>query len=147
MMTLSFSWLPRLATLVLWALAGASAVYWGLRLSAPVAGPAPVATAPEQILPDAQALTRLLGARAVSAAAEPAAASRFVLKGVLAGTRSGDGAALIAVDGKPPRHYRVGADIEPGLVLQSLGRREARLGASVDGATTLALELPRPAAP
>ncbi len=90
---------------------------------------------------------QVLGARAVSAAAEPAAASRFVLKGVLAGTRSGDGAALIAVDGKPPRHYRVGADIEPGLVLQSLGRREARLGASVDGATTLALELPRPAAP
>ena len=62
---------------------------------------------------------------------------------MLAGTQSGDGAALIAVDGKPPRHYRVGAAIEPGLVLQSLGRREARLGASVDGATTLALELPR----
>ena len=61
--------------------------------------------------------------------------------------RQSGGAALIAVDGKPPRHYRVGADIEPGLALQSLGRREARLGASVDGATTLALELPRPAAP
>ena len=115
MATLSLTrWAPPLATLVLWALAGASAVYWGLMLSEPAAGPAPVA-----------------------------AASRFTLLGVLAGTQSGDGAALIAVDGKPPRHYRVGAAIEPGLVLQSLGRREARLGASVDGATTLALELPR----
>ncbi|HQQ71886.1 MAG TPA: type II secretion system protein N, partial [Alicycliphilus sp.] len=123
--------------------AGASAVYWGLKLSAPAAGSAPVAAVPEQLLPDAPALARLLGAQAVSAAAAPAAASRFVLLGVLAGTQSGDGAALIAVDGKPPKHYRVGAAIEPGLVLQSLGRREARLGASIDGATTLALELPR----
>ena len=144
MATLSLTrWAPPLATLVLWALAGASAVYWGLRLSEPAAGPAPVAAAPEPILPDAQALARLLGAHAQAAAATPAAASRFTLLGVLAGTQSGDGAALIAVDGKPPRHYRVGAAIEPGLVLQSLGRREARLGASVDGATTLALELPR----
>ena len=107
----------------------------------------PEVSAPEQVTADPQALARLLGAQAVSAAAEPAAASRFVLLGVLAGTQSGDGAALIAVDGKPPRHYRVGAAIEPGLVLQSLGRREARLGASVDGATTLALELPRQKAP
>jgi len=144
MATLSLTrWAPPLATLVLWALAGASAVYWGLMLSEPAAGPAPVAAAPEPILPDAQALARLLGAHAQAAAVTPAAASRFTLLGVLAGTQSGDGAALIAVDGKPPRHYRVGAAIEPGLVLQSLGRREARLGASVDGATTLALELPR----
>ena len=148
MATLSFTrWAPPLATLVLWALAGASVVYWGLRLSAPAIGPAPVASAPEQVTADPQALARLLGAQAVGAAAEPAAASRFVLLGVLAGTQSGDGAALIAVDGKPPKHYRVGAAIEPGLVLQSLGRREARLGASVDGATTLALELPRQKAP
>jgi general secretion pathway protein C len=33
--------------------------------------------------------------------------------------------------------------VESGLVLQSLGRREARLGASMDGAATLALEVAR----
>ncbi|MBS0466287.1 MAG: general secretion pathway protein C [Proteobacteria bacterium] len=142
MPTLSFTpWATRLATLVLWALAAAGIVNWGLKLSAPAAGSAPVAAAPEPVLPDAQALARLLGAHAVTAAA-PAAINRFVLLGVLAG-KTGDGAALIAVDGKPPRHYRVGAAVESGLVLQSLGRREARLGATADGASTLTLELPR----
>ena len=134
-------WAPRLATLALSALAGASVVYWGLRLSAPAMGPAPAASAPEPVTADPQALARLLGAQAEGAA--PAAASRFVLLGLLAGTTSGDGAALIAVDGKPARHYRVGAAVEPGLVLQSLSRREARLGTALDGAATLTLEIAR----
>lgn len=141
--TSSHRWAPRLATLALWALAGASAVYWGLRLSAPAAGPAPAAAAPEPVQADTQALARLLGAQAVTVAEAPAAASRFVLQGLLAGTTSGAGAALIAIDGKPARTYRVGASVEPGLVLQSLSRREARLGAAVDGATTLTLQMPR----
>lgn len=138
-------WAPRLATLLLWALAGATAVYWGLKLSASPAGTAPAAAASEPVVTDTQALARLLGASPVLAAAEaaPSAASRFVLMGVLAGTASGGGAALIAVDGKPAKPYRVGANVEPGLVLQSLGKGAARLGASMDGATTLALEMPR----
>ena len=138
-------WAPRLATLLLWALAGATAVYWGLKLSASPASTAPAAAAPEPVVTDTQALARLLGASPVLAAAEaaPSAASRFVLMGVLAGTASGGGAALIAVDGKPAKPYRVGANVEPGLVLQSLGKGAARLGASMDGATTLALEMPR----
>lgn len=137
-------WALRLATLALWALAGASAVYWGLKLSARPAGPAPVTAAPEPVLPDPQALARLLGARPAATAAEaPAAASRFTLLGVLAGTASGGGAALIAVDGKPAKPYRVGAVVEQGLVLQSLTRGEARLGPAVDGDTTLALQMPR----
>lgn len=138
-------WAPRLATLLLWALAGATAVYWGLKLSASPAGTAPAAAAPEPVVTDTQALARLLGASPVLAAAEaaPSAASRFVLMGVLAGTASGGGAALIAVDGKPAKPYRAGANVEPGLVLQSLGKGAARLGASMDGATTLALEMPR----
>ena len=138
-------WAPRLATLLLWALAGATAVYWGLKLSASPGGTAPAAAAPEPVVTDTQALARLLGASPVLAAAEaaPSAASRFVLMGVLAGTASGGGAALIAGDGKPAKPYRVGANVEPGLVLQSLGKGAARLGASMDGATTLALEMPR----
>lgn len=138
-------WAPRLATLLLWALAGATAVYWGLKLSASPGGTAPAAAAPEPVVTDTQALARLLGASPVLAAAEaaPSAASRFMLIGVLAGTASGGGAALIAVDGKPAKPYRVGANVEPGLVLQSLGKGAARLGTSMDGATTLALEMPR----
>ena len=104
-------WAPRLATLLLWALAGATAVYWGLKLSASPGGTAPAAAAPEPVVTDTQALARLLGASPVLAAAEaaPSAASRFVLMGVLAGTASGGGAALIAVDGKPAKPVRVGA--------------------------------------
>lgn len=135
-------WAPRLATLALSALAGACVVYWGLRLSAPVGAVATVASAPEQVTADPQALGRLLGASAVAADA-PSLASRFTLLGLLAGTTSGEGAALIAIDGKPARPYRVGASLEHGLVLQSLSRREARLGAAADGATTLTLEMPR----
>jgi general secretion pathway protein C len=140
-------WGLRLATLALWALAGASVVYWGLRLSArPVPG-VPAGAPPAVAVPDAQALARLLGAGPQApAAAAPALspASRFALVGVLAGRQSGGGAALIAIDGKPAKPYRVGAQVEEGLVLQSVGAREARLGASAKGPHTLTLEMPLP---
>lgn len=140
-------WGVRLGTLALWALAGASTVYWGLRLSARPAGwPAPV-SAPQPVAPDAQALARLLGAVPSAPAAAPSAASRFVLEGVLAGMVSGDGAALIAVDGKPAKPFRVGATVDQGLVLQSLARRQARLGPALGGEATLVLEMPLKRAP
>lgn len=143
MVTNTFSpWGVRLGTLALWALAGASTVYWGLRLSASAPALPVAAAAPDPVAPDAQALARLLGAGPVAAAAAPAAASRFVLVGVLAGTASGGGAALIAIDGKPAKPYRIGGELEPGLVLQSLGRSQARLGPSVGGDTSLALDMP-----
>jgi len=136
-------WSLRLVTLLLWVACGASVVYWGLRLSRPgafAAAPAPVSE-PASI--DVQALSRMLGAgSAAPAAPEPTAPARLVLHGVLAGTRSGHGAALIAVDGKPPKTYRVGAAVEPGLVVQSLGAREARLGKALDGPATMTLKLP-----
>jgi len=138
-------WAPRLATLVLWALAGAGALYWALALSARPAGPAPLA--PEQgVSIDTQAVARLLGAGAqppaAAQAAAPALSSRFRLLGVLAGTASGGGAALIAVDGQPPKPFRVGAAVEPGLVVQSLSRREVSLGPAGGGAATLTLQMP-----
>ena len=138
-------WSVRLSTLVLWALALASVAYWGLRLLAAPAGLAVPAVAPAPPAPDAEALARLLGAQPSQTAAPPVAAGpgRLVLLGVLASQRSGGGAALIAVDGQPAKPFRVGAAVVDGeLVLQSLGRREARLGASRSGATTLTLELP-----
>jgi general secretion pathway protein C len=138
-------WAMRWGTLVLWAAAGASVVYWGLRLSSRPSGlPAAVAV-PAPAAPDAGALARLLGASPAAAVAKaPVAApsSRFALQGVLSGRSSGGGAALIAMDGKPARPYRVGAQVDAGLVLQSLGPRQASLGASVDGPTTVRLEMP-----
>ncbi len=73
--------------------------------------------------------------------AVPSVASRFQLLGVLdAGPDTG--AALIAVDGKPAKPYRVGALVVEGLVLQSAQGRRISLGASIDGPQTLVLELP-----
>lgn len=140
------SWGVRLATLALWALAGASVVYWGLRLSAPAAGLPVLAVAGARPAPDAQALARLLGAVAAPAAAMApvaGAASRFALIGVLAGRTSGGGAALIAVDGQPAKPYRVGAEVDAGLVLQALGPRQAHLGAALDGPAALTLDMPQ----
>jgi general secretion pathway protein C len=52
------------------------------------------------------------------------------------------GAALIAVDGKPARPFRVGSMLVEGFVLQSVGPRSAALGGSFDGPTALTLQLP-----
>ena len=137
-------WGVRLGTLAIWALAAASAAYWGLRLTArPPGMPAPTA-APAPVAADMQAMARLLGAvtaQTPQAAAAPVS-SRFALVGVLAGQQGGSGAALIAVDGKPAKPHRVGATVDAGLVLQSLGPRQARLGAGQEGVTTVTLEMP-----
>lgn len=140
-------WGVRLGTLALWAAAGASVVFWGLRLSAPAAGAAAPVMVPAALVPDAQALARLLGAAPAMAstapmAAAPTLASRFTLVGVLSGRTSGGGAALIAVDGKPAKPYRVGAAVDEGLVLQALGPRQAQLGGSIGSEPVLTLDMP-----
>ena len=141
------AWTVRGATFALWALAAGSAVVWGLKLSGPqrsLAVPPPplrqVAAA------DPVALARLLGSApgAVASAPVPTLASRFQLVGVAAGAQSGGGAALIAVDGRPARPYRVGTAIEEGLVLQSVHGRQAVLAAQDTGQPLLTLELPPP---
>ncbi len=135
-------WILRSSTLLVWMLAAACAVFWGLKLSAPGSGQvvAPVAWAGPAAV-DAAAVARLLGAPQGAPVAAPAAVpSRFVLQGVLAGRQSG-GAALIAVDGKPARPVRVGAVVEEGLVLQSVQGRKALLGAGRDGPASVTLEM------
>lgn len=147
-MTLSRNpWSPRLAAAILWAGAAALAVFWGLRLSAsgglstaPQAGASPLAQA------DPQGVARILGVRSngTEAAAAPAG-DRWRLLGVLAGKASGGGAAVIALDGKPPKVYRVGAAVADGLVLQAMQSDEPRavtLGASVHGPASVTISLP-----
>lgn len=140
-------WIVRGATFALWALAAGSAAYWGLKLSSTTPPLAAAVAAPRQVGPvDPVALARLLGS-SPSAAIAPAApvvalASRFQLLGVAAGARSGGGAAVLAVDGKPARSYRVGSTIEEGLVLQSVHGRQAVI-ASREGQPVLTLELPQ----
>lgn len=140
------TWGLRLGTLALWAAAAASLVFWGLRLSVPPPGAPAPAVQSARAAPDAQALARLLGATAAgpdAPATGGANAQRLALLGVLAGRHSGGGAALIAVDDKPARPFRVGSTVDQGLLLQSLGPRSARLGASLHGPATLTLDMPK----
>jgi general secretion pathway protein C len=137
-------WPAATATTGLWAVAAASIVFWGLRLMAPseaVAPPAVASSASASV--DPAAVAQLLGAvpAQAAAAATPDAASRFALQGVVADTEQ-QGVALIAVDGKPARPFRVGAKVAEGYVLQSVGTRAATLGASVDSAAAFTLQLP-----
>lgn len=140
-------WTVHGGSFVLWALAALCIAYWVLRFAGTPdqvsAVAAPVAAPPAA---DPVAVARLLGASAGAQAGEgaapaPALASRFVLTGVVADA-FGRGAALIAVDGRPPRPYRVGSPLDEGLVLQSVQGRRALIGPSRDGPTSFALELP-----
>ena len=142
--------LARLSAFVIWALVAATAVFWGLRLLVR----APAAPAYAVAVGDAGAvrgdLTRLLGSAPVTpvtGAAVPEAASRFRLFGIVApkNAAASNGVALIAVDGKMPKAYSVGAQLDGDLVLKAVSLRTASI-ASGQGAPTITLELPPPAA-
>ncbi|WBY03805.1 type II secretion system protein N [Ramlibacter tataouinensis] len=135
-------------TLLVWAAAAASAAYWGLKMSGQgAAGPVVAAGLRQPAAADPAAVARLLGASGGTAQAaaspQPSAASRFQLVGVVA-DKSEQGAALIVVDGKPARPYRVGARVDEGLVLQSVQSRRAVLAPSMQGEPAVTLELPVP---
>lgn len=137
-------WPAASATLGLWALAAASVVFWGLRLSGSDDRLAPPAVAaPSVSAIDSAAVAQLFGVLPAQAVVKnvPDAASRFALMGVVANTAQ-RGAALIAIDGKPARPFRVGMAVGDGYVLQSVGTRQATLGASVDSAPAFTLQLP-----
>jgi len=116
------------------------------RLVATLAAPA---AAPRQVAPaDPVAIARFLGSTPAAAGAEPARptalASRMQLLGVAAGAHSGKGAAVISVDGKPPRSYRVGSVIDEGYVLKSVHGRQAVIASQQTGQPVATLELPAP---
>ncbi len=72
------------------------------------------------------------------AVADPA--SRFALVGVVA-NRASSGVALIAVDGKAARPYRVGSQIEETFKLRSVAARSAIVEESASAGTAFTLEL------
>lgn len=138
-------WANRAATAALAALAALSGTYWVLKST----GGSSVSTAAPAVASslaglDPQTLARALGGgRSAGAPAATAAPghSPYVLLGVLADSQQG-GAALIAVDGKAAKPYRVGATVDGNLVLQSVAGRHAVLAEGVDGPAQITLELP-----
>lgn len=137
-----FGW--RLAAAAVWAVVAASGWYWtqaGLFAPRPAAVEAIVAGAPAETSNPAE-LARLLGAPPrVAAGPGPGPAERFSLIGVIAKV-AGQGAALIAVDGKPAQPFAVGAQIAPGYVLVSVGLREARVADDSRAPTSVVLSMP-----
>lgn len=134
-------WTVAGSTFVLWGLVAASAVYWGTKLGSS-GGSATMGPAARTVPPaDPAAVARLLGATPAAAAAPASLSSRFTLLGIVSNPERG-GAALIAVDGKPAKPYRVGTAVEEGLLLQSVEPRRASLGATMDGPPAVTLELP-----
>lgn len=131
-----------------WAVVAASAAYWGLRLMVPArAVPTAAAVAPAAAAPRGD-LARLFGADAAPGADAPEVPtnSRFQLVGVVAPRRDAamhEGVALIAVDGKPAKAYRVGAVVEGETVLQSVRTRGATLGPR-GGVAQVSLDIPPP---
>jgi general secretion pathway protein C len=136
----------RALAFVIWAAVAASVMFWLLRMasgSSPV--PAHAVTVGEGAGGRGD-LSRLFGREAVAATpgAAPSVGTPLKLIGVVA-PRAGSGVragvALISVEGKPPRPYRVGAQVDSELVLLAVHQRGASLGPR-DGAPTLKLELP-----
>ncbi len=140
----------RLVAFLVWAAVAASAAYWGLRLgSTPSALPATVQPVAAGTLRGDLGRLFALPADAptpeAAAAPPPALAARFQLLGVMA-PRPGDkpstqGVALVGIDGKPPRPYRVGAPVDGELVLLAVTQRGASFGPT-GGAPSFQLELP-----
>ena len=142
--------LARLSAFVIWALVAATAVFWGLRLWARSTDAPPYTVPVGDVAVARGDLSRLLGATPAAAAAvvaTPEAASRFRLIGIMApksaaaSAQPGQGVALIAVDGKPPKAFVVGSTLDTNMVLQSVSLRSAAIGPA-QGTAAVTLELP-----
>lgn len=136
-------WWLRLVTLLVSALAAASAAYWALKWNAAPTSGTHAAPAVSRATPtDPTVVARLLGgAQTTVTTFADTTASRFKLMGVVT-TSASSGYALISVDGKPARPYRVGAAINDSMVLQSLAPRSAALAPNANAPASITLELP-----
>ena len=144
--------LSHFVTFTVWALVAACLVFWVLKWAGSSqgsdlssGGAVGGADGFAQVSAgDPSVIAKLLGAvRAAPVAQAAAAPSRIVLIGVLA-SASSQGTALIAVGDKPAKPFRVGAQVDDGLILQSVKTRSALLGSDASGPATMTLELPPP---
>jgi len=131
-----------------WALAAASAAFWGIKIFAATRPVPPGAQAPQVVAANGP-MERLFGAVVVPTVAPPPQhpeSERFQLVGVIAppGATQG-GFALISLDGQPARTWRVGTTVDGNTALLSVSKRGAEFGPP-GGPTAFSLQLPEPAA-
>jgi general secretion pathway protein C len=154
----SKSFWPAFCALGLGALAAYTAVAWVLQIQSISVAPSSVPSSIQgAALPGSSASTsqNVQSAYVAAALGAPLAADaptaalamgtadhQWTLLGVVAGA-SGQGSALLAVDGQPPKAYRPGQVVAPGWVLHSVGHRLARLAPAQQNTPTVTLELPK----
>ena len=138
-----------MATFLLWGIATASLVAWGLAFwpndGKPLVGS--IANGPAVATREAADLGKVLGVgkAATTKPESPSLVSRLVLVGV---AKSGSEiSALIAVDGQPAKPFAKGMEVLPGLMLQSVTLQQAQLGAGIGGSAQLSLDMPKRAEP
>ena len=140
-------WLSRLVTFAVWTLVAMSVAWWSLKFVG-AQGPTLIATTPSApaVGSEQADLTKVFGSSNSSStalAAIPAAinpATRFSLIGVVA-NRASSGVALISVDGKAARPYRVGSPIEDTYELKSVAARSAVVQEAKAAGATFTIEL------
>jgi general secretion pathway protein C len=138
-----FGW-PGLLSALAWAAAASSVVYWVLLLSAPKTLPVMGLSSPPAVQSQSTpSVAKALGGAAAVPQAPVQNSAQYKLLGVIA-SGTGQGSALIAVDGQPPKAFRVGQDVNEGLKLVSLTPRQARLQSS---GQALVLDLPASGTP
>ena len=139
---------PRLFAFVVWAAVAGSIMFWGLRLlvSAPSVPAHAVSVGDAGTV--AGDVTRLLGTTPKEAVATAEAApvselsTRLKLTGVVAAkSTAGQGVALISVDGKPARAFKVGSRVDGDSNLQAVSLRTASISLG-SGKAPVVLELP-----
>jgi general secretion pathway protein C len=137
------SWTLRLFTLLVWLLVGLCTAYWAFKFVTTKTVEATAALATPSVVVDSKAVAKLLGAtdNVAKQSITTAASTKFVLFG-LAATAGGKGVALIALDGKPARPYRVGSVVADDLVLKSISKTGVILAASLSATDGVTLELP-----
>jgi len=134
---------PVFVTALLWFAVAAGMAYWVLHFprETPAVLPAVSTQAPVQAA-DAGHMARALGQTQTKASVTPEV-SRFHLLGVISST-SGHGSALIAIDGQPPKAWRVGQAVQDGVYLQKLAPRQAWLGQTLSGPAQWELRMAGP---
>lgn len=145
---------PAFITWALGAVAAYSVVAWALQIqngfnapsSVPVAQGTAQTSGPSQTDAVSQHVAVALGAPKLadsqSSKNSRAVEHQWTLLGVVANA-SGQGSALLAIDGQPPRAFLPGQSIAPGWVLHSVGHRLARLAPSLQAPPAVTLELPK----
>ncbi len=138
-------WGVRIGSLLPWCVASAVLAY-ALLGAQGESGGVSASVADSRLQSQQDTLASLFGHQdqAVAAAsapqdAAPASPGRFVLQGTISRLQGG-GAAIIAIDGQPGRHVRLGDELVDGWKLASVGVRQAVLQAP--GQPELRLEFP-----